>query len=152
DSSRFNPAQLSAMDKRKRERPNLRLPDEVKDNLDREHSVKEAESYNIYCAVCHQRNGLGNDRFPPLSGSEWVSGDKNVLINVVLNGLEGNIMVKGKSYNNRMPKMALLSDEDIARILTYIRQQFNNADSVTVEEVSKARKLLAGDSQVSGNQ
>ena len=55
----------------------------MKDNLDRQHSVKEAEAYNIYCAVCHQRNGLGNDRFPPLLGSEWVTGDKNVLMDPV---------------------------------------------------------------------
>ncbi len=151
DASGFSPAQLSAMDKRKREKPNLKLPDEVKDNLDREHSVKEAELYNIYCAVCHQRDGMGNDRFPPLSGAEWVTGDKNVLINVVLNGLEGNITVKGKSYNNRMPKMALLSDEDIAQILTYIRQHFNSAGPVTVEEVSKARKTLAAGTKDAGD-
>jgi len=143
DKRKFGAEQLAAMEKRKKEAPNVKTPDEIKDNLDREHSSRVAEAYNIYCSICHQRNGKGNDRFPPLDDSEWVNGDKNVLINVILNGLEGNIMVKGKSYNNKMPAMALLKDEDIADILTYIRKQFNNNDNaITAEEVKKARALL----------
>ena len=143
DTSKFGEAQLSEMVKRKNQAPNIKIPDEVRDNLDKGSVTKGAETFNTFCAVCHQRDGLGNDRFPPLSGSEWVNGDKTFLINIVLDGLQGDINVKGKSYNNKMPRLNLLSDENIAQILTYVRQNFNNnSDSITAEEVSKARKAL----------
>ena len=89
--------------------------------------------YGVYCSACHQRNGLGDSqRFPPLAGSEWVTGDKKKLITVLLKGLEGPIEVKGQSYNNAMPQHSFLKDEDIAEVLTHIRQNFGNtADAVT---------------------
>ena len=143
DTTKFGEPQLSVMAKRKNEAPNIKIADEMKDNLDKGSTIAGSETFNIYCSVCHQRDGFGNDRFPPLSGSEWVNGDKNALIAIVLNGLDGNITVKGKSYNNKMPRLNLLSDENIAQILTYIRQNFNNNSSaVTSEEVSKGRKSL----------
>ena len=143
DTTKFGEPQLSVMAKRKNEAPNIKIADEMKDNLDKGSTIAGSETFNIYCSVCHQRDGLGNDRFPPLSASEWVNGDKNALIAIVLNGLDGNITVKGKSYNNKMPRLNLLSDENIAQILTYIRQNFNNNSSaVTSEEVSKGRKSL----------
>lgn len=141
DKSKFGQAQLSEMEKRKSQAPNIKTPDQVRDNLEIGVLVKGAQVFNTYCAVCHQRDGLGNDRFPPLSGSEWVTGNKIKLINVVLNGLEGVIEVKGKSYNNTMPQFNILKDEDIAQILTYIRQNFNNnASAITSQEISKVRK------------
>ncbi|MDR3716813.1 MAG: PQQ-dependent sugar dehydrogenase [Puia sp.] len=143
NKTNFSTAQLAGMEKRQRTAPNLRTPDEVKDNLDKEITPPEAVYYKTYCAICHQRNGLGNERFPPLSESEWVNGDKNLLISIVLNGLQGNFTVKNKSYNNTMPKMYMLSDAKVAQILTYIRQHFNNhADPVTVENVAAVRKTI----------
>jgi glucose/arabinose dehydrogenase/mono/diheme cytochrome c family protein len=143
DTSKFGDAQLSEMVKRKNQAPNIKIPDEIRDNLDKGSVTKGAETFNTFCAVCHQRDGLGNDRFPPLSGSEWVNGDKTFLINIVLDGLQGDINVKGKSYNNKMPRLNLLSDENISQILTYVRQNFNNnSDSITSDEVGKARKGL----------
>ena len=145
DTSKFGEADLADMVKRKNEATNIKIPDSIRDNLDRGSVTTAAKTFNTYCSVCHQRDGLGNDRFPPLSGSEWVLGDKNALIAIVLGGLDGNITVKGKSYNNKMPRLNLLSDENIAQILTYIRQNFNNnASAVTLEDVSKTRKALGG--------
>ena len=144
DKTKFGKAQLSGMEKLKKEATNIKMPDEVADNLDKGIVDKGGKLYNTYCGVCHQRDGMGNDRFPPLSGSEWVIGDKMVPINIVLNGLEGELHVKGKTYNNRMPRMNLLSDENIAQILTYVRQNFNNnASAVTKQDVLKARRALA---------
>ena len=87
-------------------------------------------------------NGKGDgNRFPPLDSSEWVNGDKKRLIEVVLNGLNKPITVKGKSYNNLMPQHSFLRDEDIAQVLTYIRKRFNNnMDSVLADEVQKIRR------------
>ena len=145
DKNQFGKAQLAKMEERKHQATNIKTPDEIKDNLDKGELVKGARVFNTYCAVCHQRDGLGNDRFPPLSGSEWVLGDKNRLIHIVLNGIQGPITVKGKSYNNAMPALGLLQDEDIADILTYVRQNFNNKeDGVSVEEIRKARQMPGG--------
>ena len=144
DKTKFGKAQLLGMEKLKKEATNIKMPDEVADNLDKGIVNKGGKLYNTYCGVCHQRDGMGNDRFPPLSGSEWVIGDKMVPINIVLNGLGGELHVKGKTYNNRMPRMNLLSDENIAEILTYVRQNFNNnASTVTKQDVLKARRALA---------
>ena len=148
DKENFGQPQLAQMEARKKNAPNIKTPIEFKDMVRLDDSMltndetltEEAILYNTFCSVCHQRNGEGNDRFPPLNGSEWVSGDKKTLINVILNGLSGEIMVKGKSYTNRMPKLNNLTDIEIADILTYIRQNFGNTSSaITADEVAKVR-------------
>ena len=140
DKNKFGTAQLEQMEKRKT-LSHIRTPDEINDNLDKGKTVAGAQIYRIYCRACHQRDGKGDGvRFPPLDNSEWVNGDKKRLMNVVLNGLEGTIEVKGKPYNGSMPQHSFLKDEDIAQVLTYIRQHFNNnKDSVTAAEVKIAR-------------
>jgi mono/diheme cytochrome c family protein len=83
--------------------------------------------------------GDGN-RFPPLAQSDWVNGDRNRLIEVILNGLEGPITIRGKAYNNSMPPHKFLSDEEIAQVLTYVRRTFNNNnDSITAVQVMEVR-------------
>ncbi|MDO1444957.1 PQQ-dependent sugar dehydrogenase [Rhodocytophaga aerolata] len=139
----FGEPQLAQMEKRK-SLSHLRTPDEVNDNLDKGVVVAGEKIYNTYCGSCHQRNGLGdNSRFPPLANSDWVVGDKNRLIEVVLNGLQGPIEVKGQSYNNVMPQHSFLGNEDIAQVLTYIRQNFGNtASAINADEVNKVRNAL----------
>ena len=125
---------------------NIRTPEKIADNLDRGKPVAGGKVYSIYCAACHQRNGLGDSqRFPPLAGSEWVTGDKKRLIEVLLNGLEGPIEVRGQSYNNAMPQHNFLTNEDIAEVLTHIRTNFGNtADAVAANEVADVRKSIEG--------
>ena len=141
DKNKFGRAELAAMEKR-RTFSNIRTPDELKDNLYKDKVLPGEKVYSIYCASCHQRNGKGDgNRFPPLDSSEWVMGDKKRLIDVVLNGLNKPIQVKGKPFNNLMPQFSFLRDEELAQVLTYIRQHFNNNSSaVTAEEVSEFRK------------
>lgn len=153
DRGKFGKAQLAKMEERKKQAPNLKIPDEVKDIVATEEDgffpkegnmAEGARLYNTHCALCHQKNGRGNDRFPPLNYSDWVTGDKERLIDVILNGLEGEIMVRGKSYNNVMPKQDRLKDEDIALILTYIRQNFgNSSNGIDPEEVAEIRKIFS---------
>jgi len=146
DKEEFGEAQLAEMERRKNQAPNVKTPGKSEFAQGDQQKGKEelqigAQIYNKYCAACHQGDGKGNDRFPPLNGSEWVKGDKDWLINIVLHGLKGEIEVKGKSYNNVMPQMNFLEDEEIVEVLTYIRQNFDNdASAVTSEEVAKARK------------
>ena len=143
DKEEFGEVQLAHMEARK-SLSHIRTPDEQEDNLDKGLAVEGGKVFNTYCATCHQRNGQGDSqRFPTLVGTEWVLGDKKKLINVVLNGLEGPIEVNGKPYNSLMPQHSFLSDEDIAQVLTYVRQNFGNrASEVSTEEVRTVRKLL----------
>ncbi len=150
DGQSFGTAQLARMEERKKRAPNLKTPDEVKDIVASEgdgffpkggNMAEGARLYNTHCALCHQKNGRGNDRFPPLNYSDWVIGDTERLIDAVLNGLEGEIKVHGRSYNNVMPKQGHLKNEEIALILTYIRQNFgNNSKPVSPGAVAKVRK------------
>jgi nitrite reductase (NO-forming) len=92
------------------------------------------------CAACHQANGEGLENiFPPLAKSDYLMADKKRAIHVVLKGLQGDVIVNGKKYNNVMP-MLNLSDEDAANVLTYIRNSWGNKDGeVTPAEVKKER-------------
>ena len=136
----FGESQLASMEARKA-MAHIRTPDELHDNLQ---SGKVADAdflYYTYCAACHQRNGKGaSGRFPSLVGTDWVTGDKERLIKILLNGMEGPIEVNGESYNGVMPQHSFLKDEEIAEVLTYIRKNFgNNASAITKEEVAALR-------------
>lgn len=143
--ARFTDEALAKMEGRKL-LSHIRTPDVVSDNLDKDKPVAGGKIYSVYCSACHQRNGMGDSqRFPPLGKSEWVTGDKKKLIEILLKGLDGPIEVKGKPYNNIMPQHSFLKDEEIAEVLTHIRKNFgNNESDVTKEEVALIRKDLAG--------
>lgn len=140
DKNVFGPEQLTAMAQRATT-SSIRTPHEIEDNLDKGKKSDGEKAYGVYCAGCHQKNGLGaKGRFPPLA-SEWVSGDKNKLIDIVLNGMEGEIKVNEEVFNGTMPKHDFLKDEDIASILNYIRSNFGNrAEAIQPEEVKALRK------------
>jgi mono/diheme cytochrome c family protein len=96
----------------------------------------------VQCKQCHQPTGLGTPgAFPPLDGSEWVNGPIDRLVRIPNNGLSGPITVKGQPWNAAMPPFGpLLSDQDMADLLTYIRSNWSNKSGpVTADEVKKAR-------------
>jgi mono/diheme cytochrome c family protein len=100
------------------------------------------------CVQCHQVNGRGLEAsgFPPLANSEWVKDEKK-LIQVTLNGLMGPISVLGKKYEGRVPMIpygGLMTDEEIASVLTYVRRSWGNRlDPVKPATVAKVRKETA---------
>jgi mono/diheme cytochrome c family protein len=136
----FGPEQLEAMEQRK-QLSHIKNPDPIDDNLEKGELTEGAKLYNTYCAGCHQRDGMGAiGRFPPIASTDWVSGDKNRLIDIVVNGLEGNITVNGENYNNVMPPHHFMKNDELATLLTYIRQNYgNSASPVTAQEVEKVR-------------
>ncbi len=102
--------------------------------------------YAEVCAVCHQATGLGLEgAFPPLAGSEWITGRADIPIAIVLHGLQGPITVKGKPYNGAMMAWgAAMTDDDIAGTLTYARSQWGNrAVAVTTAQVRAVRARFA---------
>ncbi|MEQ8553812.1 MAG: PQQ-binding-like beta-propeller repeat protein [Cyclobacteriaceae bacterium] len=123
------------------------LPDETsqgvsQSEVSRETLSEAARLYMTRCAPCHQFNGQGTgDIFPPLSSTDWVTGEKSRLIRIVLGGLGGEIEVNGKKFDGEMPPWKeFLSDDQVATILTYIRTSWgNNAAAVTPDEVKTVR-------------
>jgi mono/diheme cytochrome c family protein/glucose/arabinose dehydrogenase len=93
------------------------------------------------CAACHQPTGKGLEGLaPPLAESEWVLGDPERIVKVVMHGLRGPIKVKGLNYSYDMPAAGFLTDEQIAGVLTYIRREWDHeADPVSVDLVKKVR-------------
>ena len=118
--------------------------------------------YLVSCSACHQPNGQGLEGIaPPLAGTQWPNESEERLARIVLHGLRGPITVAGKEYNLEMPAMGFFDDQDIAAILTYIRdtwgkpsqpatpktisliraQNQDRADSWTIEELLDATRL-----------
>lgn len=96
----------------------------------------------MICAACHGQQGEGTAAAPPLAGSEWVMGPAENLIRIQLRGLRGPITVKGREYDIAagMAPMAYQRDEQIAAVLTYVRQSFgNNAPAVEPAQVTALR-------------
>lgn len=95
------------------------------------------------CMACHGPNGEGLPQLgPPLAGSEWVLGPVTNLIRIQLRGLTGPITVKGTEYAPAAPMapMSYQTDEQVAAVLTYVRNSFGNqAPPVSPEQVKALR-------------
>ena len=83
---------------------------------------------------------------PPLEGSAWVAGPESRVIRIVLHGLRGPIEVSSQTYNQEMPGFApILSDADIASLLSYTRRRFGGATTpVSETAVSQIRAANRG--------
>ncbi len=96
--------------------------------------------YEATCLACHQANGSGIPFLnPPLKG-KYIDGDKSALINVVLKGLNEEIEIDGVNYNNPMPSFAQLADQEIADVLTYVRNSFGNKGALISAGQVKAER------------
>ncbi len=100
---------------------------------------------DAHCATCHQPDGKGIDpAFPPLANSSWVAGDPTRAIKVTLHGLMGPLELNGKQYPGQVPMTpfgGILKDDEVAAVLTYVRNTFGNTGSaVSPQEVSKVRE------------
>lgn len=103
--------------------------------------IKGKTIYNQYCLACHQADGSGVPNMnPPLSKTSWVTGPKPALIQVVLKGMDQNLPIDGEEYTNVMPSHSFLTDQQIADVLTYVRNDFGNKVApVTAAEVKAQR-------------
>ena len=85
-----------------------------------EHYRKGEEIYAVQCAACHGPEGEGEEGVASaLVGSEWVNAGRNNLVRILLQGKEGAIGL--------MPPQRNLSDEEIAQVLTFVRNAWGNA-------------------------
>ncbi len=97
------------------------------------------------CAACHGPDGKGIKTgpmlmAPSLSGSELLLGDPDAPILVVLKGIKK----EGMDYIGQMLPLGMLTDEQLAGVLTYTRNSFgNSAPAVTPEMVKAAREKFS---------
>lgn len=96
--------------------------------------------YTQNCVVCHQVDGGGVQNMnPPLIKTSYVLGDKSTLVSILLKGMSQQ-EIDGEVYTNVMPSFEFLTDQQIADVLTYVRNSFGNtASAVAVSEVKTAR-------------
>jgi len=97
--------------------------------------------FNGTCSVCHQANGAGLPGvFPPLAKSDYLNADPSRAVGVVIHGLAGKVSVNGKEYDSVMPPMNQLNDDEVANILTYVLNSWDNkGGKVTSDEVKAIR-------------
>ena len=94
------------------------------------------------CVRCHSADGRGEEGFPPLDRSPWVLGNPERAAAIVIHGLYGQLHLRyGGAFNSVMdPLGAQLDDDQLAAVLTYIRQSWGNyAPPVDAEHVARAR-------------
>ncbi len=111
-------------------------------NLTKEIQIEKGKQVFMQtCFVCHQSEGQGiPGQIPPLAKSDFLMSDKERSIRIVLQGLTGEQTVKGVKYNGIMIPLNYLPDDQIANVLTYVRNSWGNAgDAVKPEEVRKLR-------------
>ncbi len=107
------------------------------------------------CQPCHGEDGRGVSPIaPPLAGSQWVTGNKQRLMALVLYGLTGPIDVGGHTYappevSGEMPGIAhnpAIDDAELAQLLSYIRSAWGNAsasdDEVLAEDLGAIRSTF----------
>lgn len=119
-------------------------PKRTAQGVDKVSMERGKKIYDTYCLACHQADGSGVSGLnPPLNKTKWVMGDKKQLITILLKGMDEPIEVNGEEYNNVMASHAFLKDQEIADVLTYVRNSFGNkASAVTSTEVKGVRGSL----------
>jgi len=108
----------------------------LKASMDRGQKV-----YEKVCLSCHMADGGGVPHLnPPLSQTSYVLGDKSKIIYIVLHGMTDRIPIEDEYYSNNMAAHTDLNDQQIADVLTYVRNSFGNkATAVTVADVKAVR-------------
>jgi nitrite reductase (NO-forming)/hydroxylamine reductase len=103
------------------------------------------EVFQSICMACHQESGKGlPGAFPPLAGSDFLLSDPARAIGIIINGLQGEVVINGVKYNSVMPAMTQLSDQQIADALTYALNSWGNSGGVVaVEHVAAERARAA---------
>jgi mono/diheme cytochrome c family protein len=128
------------------EHPVLPAPGHLSDDEKKQYLAgQEIYFRDGHCTTCHQPNGQGLDpAFPSLAKSPWVNGNTERLIKLSLYGIMGPLELNGKKYDGSVPMTpfgGLLKDEELASVLTFVRNSFGNeAKAVTGGEVRRVRE------------
>jgi mono/diheme cytochrome c family protein len=96
--------------------------------------------YQLYCLACHQADGGGVGTLNPPIVQEWAGGDKSRIIQMILKGSVGKVEIDGDTFSNTMPAQPTFTDQQMADVLTYVRNNFGvKASAVTPADVKTVR-------------
>ncbi|HEV2692031.1 MAG TPA: c-type cytochrome [Verrucomicrobiae bacterium] len=113
------------------------------------------KNYEMFCGACHGTDGMGKaGQAPPLAGSEIVIAKGFHRLSMIpLEGLAGQIKIKGQDWNlNMAPMGAALPDADLAAVLTYLRNSWGNkAGEVTADDVKAIRAEIKVPQAIQGD-
>lgn len=116
---------------------------ETKSASPRDASISRGKTiYSQICVACHLPSGKGiTGTFPPLDGSDWLTKKREASIRAVKYGLQGDIKVNDKEFNNAMTPMGL-TDQQVADVLNYVMNSWSNKndDLVTPQEVANIKQ------------
>ncbi len=104
--------------------------------------------FDQHCSNCHQKDGSGlGQLIPPLNDSDYLLKNIEQLACIIKYGLEGEIMVNGKDYNQPMPENRELTALEIAEICTYVANTWTeNKRLMPVKEIESSVKNCANHS------
>jgi nitrite reductase (NO-forming) len=116
----------------------------VMPHQDLEESIKRGkEVYVLNCQNCHMEDGKGTPEInPPLADADYLKKPADTLIEVILKGQSGEVVVNGQKYNIAMPAQEYLTDIQIADVLNYVRNSWGNKipGAIAPEMVKPLRK------------
>ena len=115
--------------------------DEAIMNKTKEQQIADGKViYTKVCVACHQAQGQGMEgAFPPLAKSDFLNADVDRAIDIVLHGKQGEITVNGKKYNSVMTPQPL-SVQEVADVLTYVYNTWDNSKKVVTPEMGQKIK------------
>lgn len=108
----------------------------------RQYYVQGEQLYLKYCSNCHQKSGKGLGLlYPPLAASDYLQNNKEGIFCLIKNGQTGEMTVNGKVYNRAMPGFPLLTELEMAEVVTYIYNAWGNEEGhVNILQVGEELK------------
>lgn len=107
------------------------------------YSAKGKKVFDSKCQGCHGPDAKGNgSTFPSLAGTPWPNGETERFAMIILNGITGPVH-DGKTYGVMPPQGIGMSAEELAGVMTYIRNNFGNStgDVVTIDMAKAAMDI-----------
>ncbi len=103
--------------------------------------IQGEQLFTEHCSNCHQKNGKGLGLlFPPVDKSDFIDANFEKILCLIRNGIKGELVVNGKSYNKEMPAIPSLTDLEIAEITTYLYNTWGRKKGIV--DVKDASKIL----------
>ena len=100
-----------------------------------QYAVNGQKLYTTHCQNCHGAKGEGLGKlYPPLTDANFLKQNRAQLSRIIKHGMEGEIVVNGQSFNQKMPANPRLSNMDIAYILTYVTTHFGDNTEIYAED------------------
>ena len=110
-------------------------------NVNMQQVAHGQQLYEIHCTNCHQLDGKGIARIvPPLLNADYIVQNRNLLPQIIRNGMQQQIVVNGVNYHQKMPGNNKLTDNELTALINFI--EFRFAKSTQLLSVDSVKLLL----------